>query len=102
MNKDKLVKNEQIIRNRNRGASSALKKYFGHKKEVINAPIEFVCECSDMECMEPVIVSIAEYEKIHKRDDRFLIVKGHKAPKIEKIVKDKGHFEVVEKPSLAA
>lgn len=102
MNKDKLIKNEKIIRDRNRSAGAALKKYFRGSKEIINTPIEFVCECSDMECQEPIFVSISEYEELHKRNDRFLIVKGHKIPQIEKTVKTDGSLELVEKPSVAA
>lgn len=102
MNSEKLIKNEQIIRDHNRAAGRALKKYFGAKKEIMETPIEFVCECSDINCREPISVSIAEYERLHKRRNRFLIIKGHNVPHIEKTIERKGKTELVEKPSLAA
>jgi hypothetical protein len=102
MNKDKLIKNEQIFRDRNKSISSALQRYFGGQKNVADAPLEFVCECSDPDCTDPIIVTISEYEKLHKRNDRFLIVKGHKSPEVEKTVKNIGKLELVEKPELAA
>jgi hypothetical protein len=102
MNKNKLIKNEQIVRNRNRTVSTALKKYFGGAKEIVDSPLEFVCECSDITCEEPIKVTITEYEKLHQRNDRFLIVKGHKSPTVEKTIDVKGKLELVEKPDLAA
>lgn len=100
MNRDKLIKNEQVVRNRNRTFGAALKRYFGGKDEITQTPLEFVCECSDIKCEEPIKVSIEEYEKLHKRRNRFLVVKGHKLPQIEKTVVKKGNMELVEKPDL--
>ena len=102
MNREKLIKNEQLIRDRNRVVGNALKKYFGGTKEITQTPLEFICECSSLDCKEPIVVTIEEYEKLHERNDRFLLVKGHAAPKVEKIIKRKGNLELVEKPDLAA
>ena len=102
MNREKLIRNEQIARDQNRAAGKALKRYFGRNKEIINTPIDFVCECSDMKCQQTVTVSISEYDEIHKRNDRFLVVPGHKTPHIEKSVKKTRNLEVVEKPTLSA
>jgi hypothetical protein len=102
MHSNKLIRNEQIIRNRNRTVSQALKKYFGGDKGITDAPLEFICECSDIKCQEPITVTITEYEKLHKRNDRFLIIKGHKSPSVEKTVEVRGKLELVEKPDLAA
>jgi len=101
MDRKKLIQNEQIIRNQNRAYSTALKKYFGNKKAK-NTPIDFVCECSDLNCEEPVTATIAEYEELHSQNNRFLIVKGHKSPSVEKTVQIKGDVELVEKPDLPA
>ena len=101
MDKSKLIKNELIARKRNRTVGAALKKYFGGDKEIMNTPLEFVCECSDLCCQEPIKVTIAEYERLHKRNDRFLIVKGHTAPTVEKTIDTKGKLELVEKRDLA-
>lgn len=101
MNKDKLIKNEQIARAQNKAGSSALIKFFGEKKKtIINKPIKFICECSDINCTEPVIVSIDEYRKLHKRNNQFLIVKGHRNPHVDRVVEKKGPAELVEKPDL--
>jgi len=101
MNNEKMIKNEQLVRNKNRSVGTALKRYFGGNKEIINTPLEFVCECSDINCKQIIKISIAEYEKLHRRNDRFLIVKGHKTHQIEKTVSSKGRLELIEKPGVA-
>ncbi len=102
MDKDKLIKNEQIIRDQNIVGSRALKKFFHYRNDFMNKPIKFMCECSDLSCKEPVIATIKEYEKLHKRKDYFMIVKGHKTPQIDKTIEIKDGFELVEKPDLAS
>ncbi len=102
MDKDKLIRNEQIIRDQNRNGSTALKKFFRNRNDFINKPIKFMCECSDLNCREPVIATIKEYEKLHKRNDYFMIIKGHKTPLVDKTVEIKSNFELVEKPDLAS
>ena len=102
MDRSKLIQNEQIARRQNRTFSSALKKYFKGEKGVTDVPVEFICECSDLNCQERISLTIAEYEMLHKRNDRFLIVKGHKSPTVEKTVETKGNTELVQKQDLAA
>jgi len=101
MSNEKLIKNEQIIRDRNKAAGAAIKKFLGGREELMHTPIEFICECSDIDCKETVSVSIAEFERLHRRKNRFLIVKGHKTPQIEHTIDRKGAVELVEKPDLA-
>lgn len=97
---DRLIHNEQLLRDKNTHAKDGLKKYFRRDKAVRTTPIEFACECSDLECHEQIKASIDTYEKLHKRRDHFIISKGHETPKIEKIVASNAEFDVVEKPKL--
>lgn len=102
MDKDKLIQNEQIVRDQNRAGSNALKKFFHYRNDFLNKPIKFMCECSDLSCKEPVIATIKEYEKLHRRNNYFMIIKGHKTPQVDKTVERKSNFELVEKPDLAS
>lgn len=102
MSKDRLVRNEQILRDKNTSAKNAIKKYFRNNSKVKATPIDFVCECSALDCDERVKLSINAYEKIHQRKDRFAIAKGHETPIVEKLVADKQNFGVVEKHELNA
>ncbi len=97
---DRLIKNEQTLRDKNTAAGKAIKNYFRGDSEVKNTPIAFVCECSRLDCDEHVNTSIKLYEKLHKRNDRFTIFPGHDTPKVENIVDRHDDFDIVEKPAL--
>lgn len=101
LSKDRLVRNEQILRDKNTSVKNAIKKYAHDNTKVKATLINFVCECSALDCNERVKLSINAYEKIHKRKDRFAIAKGHETPIVEKLVADKENFRVVEKHELS-
>jgi hypothetical protein len=62
---------------------------------------EFVCECADPNCTERVVATLAEYEKVRADPTTFLIAEGHEQPDIERVVTDRGRFQVVEKVQAA-
>ncbi len=62
---------------------------------------EFVCECADPNCTERVSASLEEYESVRAKPTTFLLVPGHEAPDIERVVATHGHFHVVEKVQAA-
>ena len=39
--------------------------------------IEFLCECSDMECIEPVSMTRGDYERVRAESTWFFVVPGH-------------------------
>jgi hypothetical protein len=41
--------------------------------------IEFACECCDQACVEPVVLSIDEYEEVRRSPTSFVVVPGHLA-----------------------
>lgn len=98
---EKLVENEKRVRDWNQGAVKALKSYYEDEAGFENAVLEFVCECSDLSCERNLSISIKEYEKIHKRKNRFILARGHESPRVEKVTAKKQKFEIVEKPRLA-
>jgi hypothetical protein len=59
--------------------------------------LTFVCECSDRGCDERIVLSASEYEQIRESPNRFIVVPGHEIPEIERIVEERGAFDVVEK-----
>ena len=95
-----MVRNEQMLRDMNVRAKNGIKKYFRNRDDVKHEPIEFVCECSNVRCKGKVHLSIHEYEEIHRRKDRFVILPGHEAPKVEKGVTKQDRFVIVEKLAL--
>jgi hypothetical protein len=59
--------------------------------------LTFVCECSDRDCTARIELPAAEYERIRKSPDQFIVVPGHEIPGLERIVEARGAFDVVAK-----
>ena len=62
---------------------------------------EFICECSNIDCVERIRMSLADYEQVRAHPARFALVAGHDEPEIETVVRRDG-FWIVEKQGPAA
>ena len=58
---------------------------------------QFICECADPNCTHRVDASLAEYEEVRADGATFMVAPGHDEPDVERVVRDKGRFQVVEK-----
>ena len=58
---------------------------------------EVHCECGTRECRETLVVSTAQYEAIRDVPDRFFVVAAHVRPEVERVVKERESFVIVEK-----
>jgi hypothetical protein len=59
--------------------------------------VEFLCECGDASCTQPITMTVAEYEAVRAKATRFAIVPGHEFPDMEDVVEQNDRFAVVEK-----
>jgi hypothetical protein len=59
------------------------------------APV--VCECADAECMERLETPIEEYERVRGESTHFLLKPGHADDRVERPVRSRRGFQVVEK-----
>lgn len=57
----------------------------------------FICECSDVSCVESLEMKAAEYEAVRAHGARFVVAAGHQQEGIERVVDGNGRFLVVEK-----
>ena len=64
--------------------------------------VQFLCECSRMDCTETITLSMAEYERIRSSPTRFPVVVGHDFPEIESVVEVTDGYAVVQKKGAAA
>jgi hypothetical protein len=96
---ERVGKNEAVFREVNeriREVSGRLVAFDG------DAPIQFVCECSDERCNEPVEVTLAEYEAVRSKPTHFLVVPGHVWQlETERAVREGETYAVVEKTGNA-
>ena len=58
---------------------------------------EFLCECGDAECVEPVSMSLAQYEAVRKEGARFFVRPGHEVPDVEDVIERTEGFTIVAK-----
>jgi hypothetical protein len=58
---------------------------------------QFVCECGDPTCTDRVEATLDEYEDVRADGATFLLTPGHADREIERVVDDRGAFEIVEK-----
>jgi hypothetical protein len=58
---------------------------------------EFVCECGDESCIQPIRIELAEYEQVRRVSTRFVVVPNHVVPDLERVVTQTDRFAVVEK-----
>ena len=65
---------------------------------------DWVCECADEECAEPVKLTIQEYEAVRKEPTHFLVVPGneHVNADIEVVVRREERYWIVEKVGVGA
>ena len=58
---------------------------------------DFVCECADPSCTHRVSASLDEYERVRADATTFLVLPGHEQEDIERVISDRGRFQIVEK-----
>jgi hypothetical protein len=96
---ERVAKNEALFREVNeriREVSGRVVAFDG------DATLEFVCECSEEGCSEPVELTLAEYESIRSEPTHFLVAPGHVwQPETERAVREYETYAVVEKTGKA-
>lgn len=85
---ERVVKNEALFREVNERIRE-ITTYDGD--------VEFLCECGDATCTQPLMMSLPEYEALRANPSRFGIVPGHEILEVEAVVEENGRFAVVEK-----
>jgi hypothetical protein len=90
---ERIAKNESVFRAVNREIKHAEQELGGETDQVI----EVLCECGRKGCNELITLTVAEYDGIHSQDDRFVVVRGHESPDIERVVSEGQGYFVVDK-----
>ena len=102
MNRERrLALNEARVREVNETIERANQK-LGPAPGEHGLQLNILCECGTRGCGEIVEISSAVYQEIRSDATRFVVVAGHEQPEIEKPVKVKRRFAIVEKFGGAA
>jgi hypothetical protein len=62
-----------------------------------NGGSEFLCECGDAGCVEPVTMTLSEYERVRGEGAWFFVRPGHEVPEVEDVVEQTERYTVVSK-----
>lgn len=101
----KMAENEVVFRRYNEQVNITLKKLSilaeEHSQEAYitpnDEPLHFYCECADENCKARIKLKPSVYEQIHNHRDQFIIVPGHQAVQIERVIKTTKSYSVVRK-----
>ena len=58
---------------------------------------QFVCECADANCTHRLEATLDEYEEVRADGATFMLAAGHEHDDIERVVRRKDRFNIVEK-----
>jgi hypothetical protein len=59
--------------------------------------MEYLCECSELQCDERVELTLQEYEEVRLEAAHFVVRPGHENDRVESVVWSTERFAVVEK-----
>jgi hypothetical protein len=93
----RLVKNEVMFRDLNERVAHA-----AEAQGVGDHVYEFLCECSNADCMLRVRLTLSAYEGVRSDPTQFIVAFGHELPEIEDVVTRTSDYQVVRKAGSAA
>jgi len=89
---DRAARNEALFRRVNERVEEVNQAF-----ESLLSDADFFCECADMECMEKIRMTLAEYEALRAEPTHFAVKPGHELPEDERFVEERVGYVVVEK-----
>jgi len=93
---ERLAKNEILFREFNERIEEAAKGL-----DVDGHVFEFICECSDTDCVVRLRLTLELYERVRSDPTQFVVAPGHEAPSIETVVTRTDAYEIVRKEGRA-
>jgi hypothetical protein len=87
--KDRFARNEAIFREVNERVA-----------DVVNSEARmtnFLCECGNLDCIEEIPLTDAEYAKLRSNAATFAVVPGHALEDVETVIEETDRFYIVEK-----
>jgi hypothetical protein len=88
---ERIAKNEAVFRAANREIERA------DQAAGDDQVIEVLCECGRPGCGGLINLTVAEYDRVHSQNDRFVVLPGHQSADMEKVVEERSDYLVVDK-----
>ena len=93
---ERLALNEALFREMNERVESGVVATGGEDE-----PFVVVCECGNIDCLERMRLTAAEYDAAHAHPAQFVVVDGHVASDVEDVVARHDRYIVVRKRGRA-
>jgi hypothetical protein len=87
--RDRFARNEAIFREVNERVADV--------KDTEARMTDFLCECGNLDCVEELSLTDAEYMKIRSNPATFAVVPGHALEDVETVIEETDRFQIVEK-----
>jgi hypothetical protein len=87
----RLAANEVIFREVNEGIER------GQWPGEPDSQVGFRCECARLGCNMLLNLTLAEYEHVRSDPRRFVMIRGHQVPSVERVVEEMADYVIVEK-----
>jgi hypothetical protein len=85
--------NEAVFRNVNERIQALQQSFAIAERE----PLQMICECDRLDCMERVTVGVDAYELIRSQPDQFIITPGHEDTQVEEVISVTSGYAIVRK-----
>lgn len=85
--------NEAVFRNVNERIKALQHSFALAERE----PLQMICECDRLDCMERVPVGVDAYELIRSHSDQFVVSPDHEDLRVDEVVSRTSDYTVVRK-----
>jgi hypothetical protein len=89
---ERAARNEALFRRVNERVEEVNQAF-----ESLLGDADFFCECAEVDCMEKITMTLAEYEELRSDPTHFAVKPGHELPDNERVVEERVRYLVVEK-----
>jgi hypothetical protein len=89
---ERIGKNEVLFRQVNERLREVAESF-----SLVAERAEFICECGKSDCMEPVQLTLSDYERVRSNPRWFFVRRGHEARDLERVIEEHEDWDLVEK-----
>lgn len=89
MREERIGRNEAVFREVNERIEEVA--------ETLETQLDFICECGDASCAQPISMTRAEYEHVRSDPQQFAVYPGHERADLEEVVERRTTHNVVRK-----
>ena len=90
----KRVANQALLR----GVNERIHDLNAELSALLDLDPQFICECPDLGCIEPISMAAAEYRRVRENKTWFILVADHVDTELEDVIETHERFVVVAVP----